>query len=138
MIGKNDSLKVRYWNDADTVNFQCEATDDRLVEFDLKLMQVESEHLEIPEQDYKVVARLPSLKFRKICRDLQEFGETITISGRKSGLHFMAQSEVGGGMFVLASRKGKATEKVDLTIHEPVTATFDLGCLMKFSKDPSH
>ena len=27
--------------------------------FELKLMQIESEHMEIPEQQYKVVARLP-------------------------------------------------------------------------------
>ena len=41
--GTNDSLKIRYQNDADTVNFQCEGSDDRLCDFDLKLMQIESE-----------------------------------------------------------------------------------------------
>merc|ERR1711956_173505 len=66
MCGPNDSLKLRYQNDADTLNFQCESScDDRIADFDLKLMQIESEHMEIPEQHYKVSARLPSAAVSK-------------------------------------------------------------------------
>merc|ERR1711879_1089639 len=75
MCGPSDSLKLRWQNDADTLNFQCESgEDDRIADFDLKLMQIESEHMEIPEQHYKVVAKLPSGEFQKICRDLKELG----------------------------------------------------------------
>merc|ERR1711988_950311 len=74
MCGPADSLKLRWRNDADTVNFQCESgEDDRIADFELKLMQIESEHMEIPEQQYKVVAKLPSAEFLKVCRDLKEF-----------------------------------------------------------------
>merc|ERR1712014_410459 len=87
MCGPNDSLKLRYQNDADTLNFQCESSDDdRIADFDLKLMQIESEHMEIPEQHYKVVARLPSSEFQKICKDLKEFGETMQMSASKEGI----------------------------------------------------
>ena len=34
----------------EVVGFQCEGSDDRISEFELKLMQIESEHMEIPEQ----------------------------------------------------------------------------------------
>lgn len=135
MTGTNDSLKIRYQNDADTVNFQCEGSDDRLADFDLKLMTIESEHMEIPEQHYKVVARIPSAEFQKICRDLKEFGETIQISGSKEGLKFMVQGDLGSGNVVLKPREGeKPEEKVTLTVHEPVTATFALRYLVNFSK----
>jgi len=135
MTGTNDSLKIRYQNDADTVNFQCEGSDDRLADFDLKLMQIESEHMEIPEQHYKVVARIPSTEFQKICRDLKEFGETIQISGSKEGLKFMVQGDLGNGNVMLKPREGeKPEEKVSLTVHEPVTATFALRYLVNFSK----
>merc|ERR1711924_314618 len=61
MCGPTDSLKLKWQNEADTVNFQCESgEDDRIADFELKLMQIESEHMEIPEQQYKVVAKLPS------------------------------------------------------------------------------
>ena len=47
------TLKLKWENDADTLNFQCEnSQDDRIADFDLKLMQIESEHMEIPEQQY--------------------------------------------------------------------------------------
>merc|ERR1712014_197606 len=98
MCGPNDSLKLAYQNDADTLNFQCESSDDdRIADFDLKLMQIESEHMEIPEQHYKVVARLPSGEFQKICKDLKEFGETMQMSASKEGIKFSVQGDVGSG-----------------------------------------
>ena len=75
MCGPSDSLKMKWQNEADTVNFQCESgEDDRIADFDLKLMQIESEHMEIPEQQYKVVVKMPSAEFLKVCRDLKDSG----------------------------------------------------------------
>merc|ERR1712194_684338 len=89
MCGPSDSLKLRWQSGADIIGFQCESgEDDRIADFDLKLMQIESEHMEIPEQDYKVVAKLPSAEFQKICRDLKEFGETMQVKATKEGITF--------------------------------------------------
>merc|ERR1712125_227384 len=136
MCGPNDSLKLAYQNDADTLNFQCESSDDdRIADFDLKLMQIESEHMEIPEQHYKVVARLPSGEFQKICKDLKEFGETMQMSASKEGIKFSVQGDVGSGNVMLKPRESeKPEEKVTLTVHEPVTATFALRYLVNFAK----
>merc|ERR1712190_627910 len=88
MCGSTDSLKLRWQNDADSVSFQCETGgEDRISEFDLKLMQIESEHMEIPEQQYRVTAKMPSSEFQKICRDLKEFGETMQIKPTRKELH---------------------------------------------------
>merc|ERR1711912_141038 len=136
MCGPNDSLKLRWQNDADTLNFQCESSDDdRIADFDLKLMQIESEHMEIPEQHYKVVMKLPSSEFQKICRDLKEFGETMQISASKEGIKFSVQGDVGAGNVMLKPRDSdKPEEKVSLSVHEPVTATFALRYLVNFAK----
>merc|ERR1711918_322712 len=125
-FGPSDSLKIRAENDADTVSFQCESSEeDRIAEFELKLMQIESEHMEIPEQQYKVVAKLPSAEFLKVCRDLKEFGETMQIQASKDGIRFSVQGDVGTGNVVLRPRDSdKPEEKVSLTVHEAVTATF--------------
>merc|ERR1711907_610324 len=132
----NDSLKLKWQNDADTLNFQCEhGEDDRIADFDLKLMEIESEHMEIPEQQYKVVARLPSGEFQKICRDLKEFGETLQISASKEGIKFSVAGDVGSGNVMLKPRESeKPEDKVTLTVHEPVTATFALRYLVNFAK----
>merc|ERR1712141_414589 len=136
MCGPNDSLKLRWRAGADIVSFQCESgDDDRISEFDLKLMQIESEHMEIPEQHYKVVAKLPSAEFQKICRDLKEFGETMQMKASKEGITFSVQGDVGAGNVMLNPRESeKPEEKVTLTVHEPVTATFALRYLVNFAK----
>jgi proliferating cell nuclear antigen len=136
MCGTSDSLKLKWQTDADTVSFQCEGGDqDRISEFDLKLMQIESEHMEIPEQQYKVVAKLPSSEFQKICKDLKEFGETMQVKASKEGITFSVSGDVGTGNVLLKPRESeKAEERVALTVHEPVTANFALRYLVNFAK----
>merc|ERR1711966_140310 len=131
MCGPTDSLKLKWQNDADTINFQCESgDDDRIADFDLKLMQMES-----PEQQYKVVAKMPSSEFQKICRDLKEFGETMQVKASKEGITFSVQGDVGAGNVMLKPRESdKPEEKVTLTVHEPVAATFALRYLVNFAK----
>merc|ERR1711920_1222815 len=91
--------------------------------------------MEIPEQQYKVIAKLPSAEFQKICRDLEEFGETMQIKANKEGITFSVQGDVGAGNVLLKPREAeKLEEKVSLTVHEPVTATFALRYLVNFAK----
>jgi len=136
MCGQSDSLKLRAQNDADVVSFQCESgEDDRIADFDLKLMQIESEHMEIPEQHYKVVVKLPSAEFQKICRDLKEFGETMQVKATKEGITFTVQGDMGAGNVMLKPRAAeKPEDSVSLTVHEPVSATFALRYLVNFAK----
>jgi len=136
MCGQNDSLKLKYQSETDHVSFQCEnSEDDRVADFDLKIMEIESEHMEIPEQQYKVVARLPSSEFLRICRDLKEFGETMTVKAGKDGITFSVQGDLGVGNILLKPREAeKPEEAVSLTVHEPVTATFALRYLANFAK----
>mmetsp|Transcript_2276 Transcript_2276/g.3906 ORF Transcript_2276/g.3906 Transcript_2276/m.3906 type:complete len:258 (+) Transcript_2276:67-840(+) len=136
MCGPADSLKLKWQQDADVISFQCESgEEDRIADFDLKLMQIESEHMEIPEQHYKVLAKLPSSEFMKICKDLKEFGETMQVKASKEGITFSVQGDMGTGNVLLKPRASeKADESVSLTVHEAVTATFALRYLVIFSK----
>merc|ERR1719171_2712657 len=105
LCGPNDSLKIMHANDADQVTFQSESQeDDKISEMTLNLMDIESEQMEIPEQEYKVVARLPSSEFLKICRDLREFGETMQVNASKDGLRFAVQGDLGSGQVMLKPR----------------------------------
>merc|ERR1712078_659841 len=136
MCGSSDSLKLRADTGADHVSFQCESSaEDRIADFDLKLMEIESEHMEIPEQQYKVVVKMPSAEFLKVCRDLKEFGETMQVQASKDGIRFSVQGDVGTGNVVLKPREAeKPEEKVTLTVNESVTATFALRYLVTFAK----
>merc|ERR1712166_272407 len=136
MCNPTDMLKLRAENGADHATFQCENTgEDEVSEFDLKLMQIEAEHMEIPEQEYACVVQMPSAKFLKIVKDLKEFGETMQISASKDGLRFSVKGDLGDGNVMLKPRESdKEDERITLTVKEPVVATFALAYLVKFAK----
>lgn len=57
------------------------AENDRISDFELKLMDIDSEQLGIPETDYSAVVRMPANEFQRICKDLSNIGDTGTCSG---------------------------------------------------------
>lgn len=52
------------------------ADQERLSEFDLKLMDIDSEHLGIPEAEYDATVKLPASEFQRIVKDLSSIGDT--------------------------------------------------------------
>lgn len=54
------------------------AENDRISDFELKLMDIDSEHLGIPETEYSAVVRMPAGEFQRICKDLANIGDTGT------------------------------------------------------------
>lgn len=49
----------------------------------VKMMDIDSEHLGIPEQDYAVVCEMPSSEFQKTCKDLTMFTDTLNVTATK-------------------------------------------------------
>lgn len=39
-------------------------------------MDIDSEHLGIPEAEYHAIVRMPSSEFAKLCKDLSSIGDT--------------------------------------------------------------
>ena len=39
-------------------------------------MDIDSEHLGIPESEYEAIVRMPSAEFARICKDLSTIGDT--------------------------------------------------------------
>lgn len=120
------------------MSFQCEGgEDDRIAEFefDLKLLQMESDHMDIPEQHYKVSAKLPSAEFQNIFRDLKQIGENMQVKAINEGITFSVQVDIGVGNAMLKPTEAeKPEDMIVLMVHEPAMATFALRYLVNFSK----
>ena len=58
---------------------------DRISDFELKLMEIESEHLGIPDTSYKCHVKLPANEFQRIIRDISVLGDSCTIAVSKEG-----------------------------------------------------
>lgn len=105
-------------------------------DFSLKLMDIDSEHLGIPGTEYVATVRMPSSEFQRICRDLQTMGDTCTISVGKEGVKFSVSGDLGAGNITLKNNTAaeKESDRVIITMEEPVELTFALRYLNMFAK----
>merc|ERR1712117_839180 len=60
----------------------------------MKLMNLDQEHLGIPETDYAAVIKMPAGEFQRVVRDLSQFGESVVISCTKEGVKFSAAADI--------------------------------------------
>ena len=79
--------------ESDTLHLVLER-DESVSVFELQLMDVDIEHMEIPEMVYTCTVELPARDFAKICGDLSVFGETCTIVVN-NGIQFSVQGDIG-------------------------------------------
>lgn len=86
-----DILTLKAEDAPDVLNLVFESADnDRISEYDLKLMDIDQEHLGIPETEYASTITMPAGEFRRICTDLLAMSE----SGK--GPPVFSTSSVGG------------------------------------------
>ena len=135
--GNDDIITLKAEDDADSLTLMFESDkQDRISDFELKLMDIDSEHLGIPDTDYSTVIRMPSAEFQRIVRDMTVLGDTCTISCSKEGVKFSVNGDLGTGNIVL--RQNTSVEKEDdqviIEMEEPVELTFALRYLNFFTK----
>jgi len=86
----DDILTIKAEDAPDSVNLTFENADsDRISEYDIKLMDIDQEHLGIPETSYAATIAMPSAEFQRICRDLSALSE----SGKSISLPLHSYSE---------------------------------------------
>jgi len=133
----DDIVTIKAEENADKVNFVFESPNqDKVSEYELKLMDVDGEHLGIPDTNYPCVIKMPSGELQRICRDLAAIGESVRISCTKEGVKFTTSGDLGTGNIVLRQGANVDTEKESVVIEmqDSVELTFALRYLTLFSK----
>ena len=75
----NDILTLKAEDSPDVVNLVFESANaDRISEYDIKLMDIDQEHLAIPDTEYAATVDMPSAEFKRICQDLSNLSESGT------------------------------------------------------------
>jgi proliferating cell nuclear antigen PCNA len=73
----DDILTLKADDSPDVVNLMFESSEtDRLSEYDIKLMDIDQEHLAIPDTEYAATVEMPASEFQRICRDLNNLSES--------------------------------------------------------------
>jgi proliferating cell nuclear antigen len=111
---------------------------DKVSEFNLNLVTLDSEQLGIPETEYSSIVTLPSGEFSRLCKELSAISETVQIETGKDAIKFSVNGEIGSGSVTLKSiESDKKEEQVILEVDEPVNLSFSLRFLNFFNKAAS-
>mmetsp|Transcript_23274 Transcript_23274/g.79198 ORF Transcript_23274/g.79198 Transcript_23274/m.79198 type:complete len:263 (+) Transcript_23274:131-919(+) len=135
--GNDDIITLKADDSGDAVTFMFESpSQDKISDFELKLMDIDSEHLGIPDTEYAATIEMPSAEFQRICRDLSSIGDTVIISVSKDGVKFSTSGDIGSANIVVRQNTSvdKKEEQTVIELNEPVTLTFALRYLNSFTK----
>lgn len=110
-------------------------------EITVKLLDIDAEHLGVPDQKYSAVLDMNSNDFRKVMGDLQNFGDTVSINVVKGQVTFETTGENGGNTVTFSSDdevksadsddeeengKEKEDRSVKLSVTEKVKLSFSI------------
>ncbi|EGF97349.1 uncharacterized protein MELLADRAFT_41277, partial [Melampsora larici-populina 98AG31] len=113
---------------------------DRVAEYDMKMMDIDIEHLSIPDTAYDAEITMPASEFSRIVRDLKELGESVRIEATKEGVKFSAEGDIGKASVTLKhtdpkQKKGSKTDmSVSISLRQSVSLTFSIKYLSNFTK----
>jgi proliferating cell nuclear antigen len=134
----DDSVKITADDEgADCAEFVFEnQSGDRIAHFQLKLMDIDSEHMSVPDDDYQAMVHMPAAEYRRIFTDLAVIGETVTIDVSKQSACFSVDGDIGVGALSIhqsdAADEGK--DCVSISVKEPIKMTFPGRYLVLFTK----
>lgn len=104
----------------------------------MNLIQLDNEHLAIPETEYSSIVSINSSEFTKICKELYSLNETMTIHTSQEFVQFSVESEVGSGSIKIgANDSGPKEEQTTLEVTDSVTQQFAIRYLNMFNKASS-
>ncbi|ODQ59442.1 hypothetical protein WICANDRAFT_69788 [Wickerhamomyces anomalus NRRL Y-366-8] len=136
----SDSLTLIAEDSPDSVLVVFEDTvKDRISEYSLKLMDIESDFLNIDDMDYDSVITLPAVDFQKICRDLSQLSDSLTVLVTKDTVKYVANGDIGSGSVIVKpfTDLEKTENSVKVELNKAVNLTFGLKYLLDVIKGTS-
>lgn len=133
----DDIITLKAEDDGDQLEFIFDGPKNtRISYFKLRLMDIDSDHLGIPDTEYKCIVKMSSVEFKRICSEIAVMGDTIKISISKDDVKFSIIGDMGTGAIVCKRCTGDQDDKdsVYIKLEEEVTSTFALKYLNSFTK----
>ena len=166
MARTDDSMTIRKEKDGDVLNVVFKSPSEyeknrrnvlylmvyfffsggnRISDFELKLIDIEEEVLNVPTLDYDATIVMSTKDFRDTCVNFGEIGDTVRISATKGEVVFAVKGHIGGGeTHMIVSNENDDTDMVEeddevryrtrVRIERPVGLTFSLSYLVRLSK----
>jgi len=134
--GADDIITLKAEDNGENVTLMFESPKQtRVSHFALRLMDIDSEHLGIPETEYQCVVQMPSSEFQRIVREIGIIGDTVKITASKEGVKFQVTGDHGTGSIVCKSNAtAEEDDAVVVKCEDEVSLTFALRYLNFFAK----
>jgi len=121
-------------NNRDKLNFEFVSTNnDKISQFEMKLMDIDQEQLGIPDQEYDTIVTMPSSEFQNICNNLILIDDTVNLTVSKQGISFESLGELGKASIQMKC-DSKSVEVVMNSDEESISSVFALRYFNFFSK----
>ncbi|ORM41308.1 Proliferating cell nuclear antigen [Babesia sp. Xinjiang] len=135
----HDSVLIQSEEEKDYISFVFENNvDERVMSFSLKLMSIEQDALSIPEntEGYDAEITLGSKELANICKQMNEFSDTIKIDVSVNAVSFATQGDLGFGEIVLKNRPptNESDCGVSVKVRRPIKQSYATKYLLMFSK----
>jgi proliferating cell nuclear antigen len=102
-------------------------------DFKMKLLDVNYEDFELPEQVFDTVITMPSATLQRLCRDMSQLDDHVTIASRDGTLVLTCVGERASQETVI----GQADEGLVMSTNAPTKGKFSLKYLCLFAKASS-
>jgi len=139
--GANDSITLRAEDRDDKISFVFESqSGDRVSQFSLKLMDIDTDSFGIPNTSYHCYVKMRAAEFQRICKDLSSIGDTVQINVTKEGIKFSVNGAHGAGSIICKQTTSSDDDNKDcvqIKLEDEITQVFALRYLNQFSKATS-
>ncbi|MEW5300499.1 MAG: hypothetical protein WDW38_011131 [Sanguina aurantia] len=144
--GADDIITLKADDDGDVMSLMFESPDgDRISDFELKLLDIDSEHLGIPESDFAAQVSLSSAEFKRLTTDLMSIGPNVNISVTKDGVKFSTTGDIGTANVTLRHGHNERSEaketknkkeaiSTSIEMVTPVSLNFSAKYIVSFAK----
>ncbi|EPX71071.1 PCNA [Schizosaccharomyces osmophilus] len=132
-----DLVTLKAEDTPETLNMVFESEkNDRISDYAVKLMDIDQEHLGIPDIEYDATVTMPAAEFQRIIRDLLTLSDSVRIHASKEGVRFSCKGDIGAGSTTLKQHTDLADndQSIEVSLTQAVSLGFSLKYLAQFTK----
>jgi len=107
----SDSVTLSQGKDTAKLQITFESSSgSRASHLEMNLMDIDTEHLAIPDVEYSSSVKMPSSEFSRIIRDMATLGETVSLSIKEEEVVFLTKGDMGTANITLKEDKTSRSE----------------------------
>jgi len=109
---------------------------DRISDFEIKLVDGDGDQLNIPSDEYTSSVKLSSSEFHRIVKDLASIGESVTINVTVESIKFSTSGDFGSSNITLKRKESpdKPDEEVKIWASSPIRQDYPSKLLSSIAK----